>query len=182
MLESSSRRGHTKSSRRDREVAALFDQHYHSLRGLAFVMLGDSAQAEEVVMDAFAKAFSRWALFRKVDNPPAYLRQIVVNLCRSKLRRRKIEQRANLRSHTRATHSGWESQVTDREIDVWSAVQELPERQRACVVLRYLEDLTEQQISEVLECPLGTVKSTLARARSQLEKSLGEGVSNERSR
>jgi DNA-directed RNA polymerase specialized sigma24 family protein len=44
------------ASRRDREVAALFDHHYVTLRGLTFVMLGNSSQAEEVDMDAFAKA------------------------------------------------------------------------------------------------------------------------------
>jgi DNA-directed RNA polymerase specialized sigma24 family protein len=58
------------ASRRERELSALFDEHYGRLRGLAFVLLGDRHAAEEVVMDAFAKAFSSWGLFRRVERPP----------------------------------------------------------------------------------------------------------------
>jgi RNA polymerase sigma factor (sigma-70 family) len=58
-------------------------------------------------------------------------------------------------------------------MDVWSAVTKLPDRQRVCVVLRYMEDLTEPEIAEVLDCPVGTVKSQLSRGRAKLARLLG---------
>jgi RNA polymerase sigma-70 factor (sigma-E family) len=167
------------SHRRDREVAELFDQNYTRLRGLAFVMLGDSALAEEIVMEAFAKACASWRRFSRTDWPPAYLRQMVVNLCRSKIRRQRIESRVNVLTHhaEQVRPPEWEPARSDVQLDLWDAVRKLPERQRACVVLRYLEDLPEAHIAEILQCSIGTVKSQLHRARQGLEKALGADAS-----
>lgn len=154
----------------ERDFAVLFDRHYRSLRGLAFVMLGDPARAEEIVMEAYLKAFSGWSRFSHVDHPHAYLRQIVVNLCRSKFRREKVELRVNAIAH-RDAEMRWEPGI-DLRLDLWAAVRKLPERQRACVVLRYLEDMTEREIADALECSIGTVKSQLSKARTKLEREL----------
>jgi RNA polymerase sigma-70 factor (sigma-E family) len=133
-------------------------------------MLGDAARAEEVVMEAYLKAFSGWGRLRTIDHPNAYLRQIVVNLCRSKFRREKVELRVNALVHRR-DEGQWEPECELR-MDLWAAVRKLPERQRACVVLRYLEDMTEREIADALECSIGTVKSQLAKARTKLEREL----------
>ncbi|MEA2461556.1 MAG: hypothetical protein QOH90_1733 [Actinomycetota bacterium] len=162
------------SRQRDRQVARLFDDSYRSLRGLAFVMLGDASAAEEVVMEAFEKAFSGWNRFRSLEHPHAYLRQIVVNLCRSRFRRQKVEGRVNA-----LVHRGERAPAPpdhESRLDLWAAVRELPERQRACVVLRYLEDMQEQEVADVLDCSVGTVKSQLFKARAKLERALGEGA------
>lgn len=156
--------------RRERELTALFDQHYRSLRGLAFIMLGDAARSEEVVMEAFVKAFTGWSRFKRVDHPHAYLRQIVVNLCRSRFRRDQVEQRVNALVH-RSDEMAWQPE-RELRMDLWAAVGRLPERQRACVVLRYLEDMTEREIADVLECSVGTVKSQLHKAKAKLEREL----------
>lgn len=149
----------------------LFDQHYRSLRGLAFVMLGDAARAEEIVSEAYLKAFSLWGRVRLMDHPHAYLRQIVVNLCRAKFRREKVELKVNAlvyRSDTAEWMPG-----SEMRMDLWAAVRKLPDRQRACVVLRYLEDMSEAEIADTLECSVGTVKSQLFKARAKLERELG---------
>ncbi len=159
------------SKEHEREFELLFDRHYRSLRGLAFVMLGDAARAEEIVMEAYLKAFSGWGRLRTMDNPHAYLRQIVVNLCRSKFRREKVELRVNALVHRRE-EARWEP-PQELRMDLWGAVRTLPERQRACVVLRYLEDMTEREIADALECSIGTVKSQLSKARAKLERELG---------
>jgi DNA-directed RNA polymerase specialized sigma24 family protein len=110
---------------RDERIASLFDESYSSLRGLAFVMLGDAAAAEEVVMEAFEKSFSGWNRFRSLDHPKAYLRQIVVNLCRSRFRRQKVEHRVNALVHRGA---GQEIDPDlDAGLDLWAAVRRLPE-------------------------------------------------------
>jgi RNA polymerase sigma-70 factor (sigma-E family) len=159
---------------RDRRIAVLFDESYVKLRGLAFVMLGDASAAEEVVMEAFEKTFSGWNRFRALEHPHAYLRQVVVNLCRSRFRRQKIEHRVNALVH-RGDLQVAEPDVAGR-IDLWAAVRELPERQRACIVLRYLEDLSEIDIAETLDCSTGTVKSQLFKAKAKLGRALGEDV------
>ena len=165
------------ASRRERELSALFDEHYGRLRGLAFVMLGDKHAAEEVVMDAFAKAFSSWGLFRRVESPAPYLRKIVVNMCRGRIRRRSIEHRVNALAHRRGElrPPDWDPARSERRLDVWAAVRSLPERQRACVVLRYLEDMTESEIADALGCAVGTVKSQMFRARQTLAGLLDVG-------
>jgi len=160
--------------RREDAILNLFDQQYTRLRGLAYVMLGDSGLAEEVVMEAFAKVFSIWPRFRRTDSPAAYLRQVVVNMSRGKLRRRRVESRAGALLHGRSQSRApdWEAGRSDADIDVWRAVGTLPERQRACVALRYLEDMTEREIAETLDCSVGTVKSQLSRARKRLAEIL----------
>lgn len=159
---------------RDRLLTALFIDHYDPLRRLAFVMMGDGPQAEEIVMEAFAKATSKWALVSNADHPAAYMRQIVVNLCRSKIRRHVLERKVGELFKRR------DEDIVDRtaehygmDIDIWKAVQALPERQRTVVVLRYLEDLSEPEIAALVDLPVGTVKSQLSRARTKLSEKLG---------
>lgn len=160
---------------RDRQVSELFSTHYDSFRSLAFLLMGDRGYAEEVVMDVFAKALSRWMLFRGLEEPPSYMRRMVINECRSRMRRRSIEHRVNqlFHRHQEDERNRWPQMSPDR-LDVWKAVRRLPHRQRACIVLRYQEDLSEAEIADVLDCPLGTVKSQLSRARAKLAEDLGD--------
>lgn len=164
---------------RDRDVAALFDRHYAPLCRLAFVILGDAALAEEIVMDALLKTYTGWGRIRDLDRSDAYLKRAVVNLCRSKIRRKTVESRVNEVTHHRESLRvpDWDPERHETSRLVWAAVKTLPERQRAAVVLRYFEDLPEAQIAEVLECSVGTVKSQLSKARSKLEKQLGTSLS-----
>lgn len=160
---------------RDETIALLFDQHYPRLRSIAYALLGDAQAAEEVASDVFVKAFSGWRRFRTVEYPPSYLRQMVVNACRGRIRRQRIELRVNAISH-RMQQSDPTSVETSSVLDqpVLDAVRRLPERQRACVVLRYLEDMSEAQVAQILDCSAGTVKSQLSKARARLQKELSQ--------
>lgn len=160
---------------RDREIAALFDHHYGPMCRLAYVILGDTAVAEELVMEAFLKTFSGWWRIRDRARIDAYLRRAVVNLCRSRIRRKAIESRVNATFHSRdqVTTPAWDPERHETSRLVWKAVQGLPERQRAAVVLRYFEDLPEAEIAEALQCSVGTVKSQLSKARAKLGRALG---------
>ena len=157
----------------EQEVAALFRRHYTPMCRLAYVILADAHVAEEVVMDALLKTFSGWGRIRDAASTEAYLRRAVVNGCRSKIRRKAVESRAAvvIKNRMRAPDE-WADLGTDTRREVWQAVQRLPERQRACVVLRYFEDLPETEIAELMECSVGTVKSQLHKARARLEKTL----------
>ena len=159
---------------RQRELSELFYDEYRGLWSLAYAILGDPHAAEEIAMEAFVKAYSSWGRLRRMDWPGGYLRKIVVNLSRSKLRRRIVELRVNALSHRgpEAADPSWDDARSDARIDVLSSLRDLPPRQSACIVLRYMEDMTLAEIAAVLDCSVGTVKSHLFRARRTLESAL----------
>lgn len=146
-------------------VDELYEQRYVRLVRLAFLLTGDNAVAQELVQDAFiALEQSK----EPVLNPAGYLRQVVVNRCRSWARRRGVEQRALPLFVVRAG----EPDQTDR-LAVKAALDRLTDRQRAAVVLRYYDDCTEQQIAALLGCRPGTVKSLLSRGLAVMKEELG---------
>jgi RNA polymerase sigma-70 factor (sigma-E family) len=155
---------------REERITALFDRHYHRLCGLACAIIGDFDLAEEIVMEAIVKTYTGWGRIRDVDKADVYLRRSVVNLCRSRIRRKVLERRTN------ETISGWEEETAgrwDQDLHenarlVWEAVRDLPVRQRACIVLFYMEDMSETQIAEIMDCSTATVRSQLSRARTKL--------------
>lgn len=155
---------------RDRRISALFDQHYDRLCGLAAVILGDADLAEEIVMEAMAKTFTGWGRIRNQERADAYLRRAVINLCRSRIRRKTLEKRVNetVSGWERLRPAAWDASLHETARVVWNAVRELPVRQRACVVMFYMDDLSESQIAEALDCSTGTVRSQLSRARDKL--------------
>lgn len=159
------------ATERSREFSAVFYEEYPRLWAVAFAMLGDADLAEETVMETFSMAFSAWGRVQRAENRSAYLRKILLNLCRSRWRRRGIEQRVNALVHGRNEREQmpeWVSRNSDARLDMWSALAQLPGRQRACIVLRYYGDMTDEQVAETLQCSVGTVKSHLFRARKAL--------------
>jgi RNA polymerase sigma-70 factor (sigma-E family) len=158
---------------RDERIRALFEDHYAGLCRLAYLIVGDAAQAEELVMDAFVRTFVGWRRIRDLERADRYLRRAVVNLSRSKNRRRHTEERSGSEDQPTMTFS-LGTDPEDARV-VWNAVPALPHRQRAAVVLRYYEDLPEADIADALGCSVGTVKSQLSKARATLARSL-EGV------
>jgi RNA polymerase sigma factor (sigma-70 family) len=128
---------------------------------LARMILGWAGEAEEVAQEAFIRVHERWA---SLDRPDAFLYTATVNLCRSLLRRRAVERR-----HRAADPITVGEPAVD---ETWQAVQKLPFRQRAVLVLRYYADLPESEIAEILDCRIGTVKSARHRALRTLRKDL----------
>ena len=162
-------------SERAQDVAAWFDSNYRQLWSIAFAMLGDSHLAEEVTMETFVKAFSSWRSVRGLDYPTGYLKKILLNLCRSKLRRRAIEYRVNALVHRdNEGRTDGENERVDIHMYVWNALAKLSPMQRACVVLRYFDEMSEPEVATTLDCSVGTVKSHLFRARRSLQKTLTE--------
>lgn len=152
-------------------IARLFDENFVSLRRLAFALVGEATAAEEIAQESFVRLYASWRRLDRIDHAPSFLRRIVVNLCRSRGRRFAVSQR--LDPLLRGPSSVDQPDVALR-LDVWTALRSLPQRQRACAVLRYLEDLTEPEIGELLGCSVGTVKSQLHKARQKLGPLLRE--------
>lgn len=127
---------------------------------LAYLLVDTNELAEEAVQEAFAAAYSKWS---RVENPDAYLRVSVINWCRKVQRRRRLVRRTA--QPTVETSALGADHVAD-------VVRALPSPMKEMVVLRYYLQLSEPEISEALGIALGTVKSTLHRARAQIKKEL----------
>jgi RNA polymerase sigma-70 factor (sigma-E family) len=143
-----------------------FDAFYRSRWGptvrLAHAVVGSRAVAEEITQEAFLRVHEKWAT---LDNRDAYLRTVLLNLARTRLRRSKLEL-------TRFPPPAPDSQPEPEFDETWQAVNRLPFRQRAVLALRYYADLPEAEIAQLLECRIGTVKSAHHRALAALRKEL----------
>jgi len=151
-------------------LEALFLEHYGGFCRLAALLLDDASAAEEVVQEAFLRTFSSWWRVRQPERAQYYVRAAVVNLSRSRLRRRNSEEAGN-RASWRDPAEG-RDEATEDAMVVLEAVRALPLRQREAVVLRYYADLSERDVATALGCSVGTVKSQLARARATLAERL----------
>src|SRR4029078_1516466 len=131
---------------------------------LAYLLTGDRLVAEDIVQAAFVKLAGRLAHLRDPGAFDTYLRRTVVNLSRSYWRRKKVEG-ADLKREKgaiRAEGVAGGSSIVDREL-LWRAMAGLTERQRAAIVLRFYEDLSEADVAEILRCRPGTAKSLVSR-------------------
>ena len=160
----------------DDPLAALHRDHYTPLVRLASVVLGDSGLAEQIVQDAFVKLAVRRGGLRRIDNPPAYLRSMVLNGCRSHLRHRRVGDRYDARRTVAVAVPTPEAEALARaEKDrMVAALRRLPERQREALVLRYYLDLPEAEIAAAMRVSPGSVKTHLHRGLAALANQLGE--------
>ena len=154
--------------RREGRLAELYSRHAGDVLRLAFLLTGDRHAAEDIVQDAFVRLFGRFHDLRSPDVFEAYLRRSVVNLSRDRARRLKLERDHAMRvTDPPCDHSGVGGRFGDRET-IRAALQGLPHRQRAALVLRFYVDISEQQTAETLQCSVPAVKSLVARATASL--------------
>jgi RNA polymerase sigma-70 factor (sigma-E family) len=139
---------------------------------LAYFLSGDRETAQDLVQDAFVKVAGRFAHLRTPDASDAYLRRTIVNLFTSQLRRRRLERAHLARERGAAAHPHVDDDPALRD-EVWRALGTLPARQRAAVVLRYYEDLSEQETAEVLRCSVGAANQLVARGMAALRDHIG---------
>jgi RNA polymerase sigma-70 factor (sigma-E family) len=154
---------------RDATLSALHREHYRSLVRLACVLLDEQGAGEEVVQEAFVRVHRSWD---RVDQPLTYLRATVLNLARSRMRRRLVARR-RVEPIVRPAMSA-EDQVVllaDHQ-EVLDAVRALPRRQRECLVLRYYLELSEAEIASTLGISNGSVKSHSHRGLAAVEARL----------
>lgn len=151
----------------------------------AWFLTGDAAVAEELVQETLTRMYVVWTR-RKVarSDPTAYARRVLVNLNIDRWRRRRREvvtdtppETEPLRSPASASGAAGapvDQAGTDR-VDLVRALQQLPERERQVVVLRFYADLSERQVADELAVSLGTVKSSGSRGLARLRDLMSEG-------
>jgi RNA polymerase sigma factor (sigma-70 family) len=156
----------------DDRYRLVFEAHRTAVFRLAAMLTGNRFVAEEVSADVFARVLPK---FRRGDVTDAlpYLRRAVVNEVRSRHRRHGHEQRAM----ARVGHSAAPPQPVDRlelREPLLVALTALPIRQRAVVVLRYHDDLSEAEVARIMGTSLGTVKTQASRGLNNLRRLLEE--------
>jgi RNA polymerase sigma-70 factor (sigma-E family) len=153
-------------------LETLYRAHASGALRLGYLLTGDRALAEDLVQDAFVKVLGRFHDLRNKDAFWWYLRRTIVNLSTSHFRRRRVERAWLERQHLEEVAPVSED-MGDRE-RLREALMKLRPDQRAAIVLRYYEDLTEADTAEALGVPVGTVKSMVSRGMDRLRGELGE--------
>lgn len=144
-----------------------------SLYRRAFLLAGNHADAEDLAQQTLIKAHGDWSRVSRSDVPDAYVRRILLNTFlsskRPKGRRLELLVGDDAPEPVSPVMAGPEDRMA-----LWPHVRLLPPRQRAVIVLRYYEQLSEAEIADVLECSRGNVKSTAHRALQNLRTALGQ--------
>ncbi len=143
-----------------------------SLLRLGRALTGSDQAGADLVQDALERTLVRWGRIES-DDPEGYVRRVMVTRNISLWRRVRRE-----RLTAEVPETAYEDPVGDPAL--WAALAELPPRQRAVIVLRYYEDLTEVQTADALEVSVGTVKSQASRAMAKLRTLLAERTGDAR--
>ena len=141
-----------------------------SLYRLAYLLTASPTAAEDLLQTTFEKAYASWPRISRMAFPEAYMRRMLTNALVSSRRRAWLRE-VSSDSIPDVPVDTVDVGVLDRSL-LWPLVCALPVRQRAVIVLRYYEDLTEAQIADVLNCAPGTVKSQTSAAMKALRRAL----------
>lgn len=150
------------------QLGEWFAAEYEPLLRFAYFLTGDAAAAEDLVQDAFVRLYRA---DRRIEEAGfrAYARRTIANLHRSRFRRIVVERRV-----LGGAHRSPDAHLPEPTDHVWQAILALPRGQRACIALRFYEDMSEQEIANTLGVSVGTVKTQLHRAMQRLRDALGE--------
>ena len=149
----------------------LYVGQFASLVRLAALLLDEPAACEDVVQEAYIRVVAARGRLRDPEAALAYLRQTVVNLSRSALRRRLVATRYLARTSSPTAGGDSLGDLVERAAHD-RALRQLPSRQREAVALRYYADLTEAQTAAVMGCSVGNVKSQTSRGLARLAELL----------
>lgn len=142
------------------DLVEIYERRYVDFVRLAYLLVGRAAVAEELTQDTFIAVHAAWG---GIERPEAYLRSALMNRCRSWFRRLEVEQR----------HAPVPEAVEDLGADeLWDALNRLPYRRRAAIVLRFYEDLPDSEIASMLGCRQATVRTAIHRGLAQLRKEI----------
>ncbi|HXT91642.1 MAG TPA: SigE family RNA polymerase sigma factor [Trebonia sp.] len=159
-------------SGRDEEFREFMRNRASTLHQSAYLLCGDWHLAHDLVQDTLVKAYQHWPRVRHADSPDAYVRRILLNEARGRWRRRERVMPVPRFTEEREPATPDATDEIARRAGLQQALLALPLRQRATIVLRYLEGLSERETAAVLGCSEGTVKSQSARALVSLKSFL----------
>ncbi len=162
----------------------IVEIYKNSVYQLCFRMLGNRHEAEDVAQEAFLRAYVNIKTFNQDLKFSTWLFRIATNLCIDRLRKKKPDyyldaevagtEGLTMYSQIPSDHSLPETELESLELQetVQKEILKLPEKYRSAIVLKYIEDLSLNEISEILNLPLGTVKTRIHRGREALRQQL----------
>jgi RNA polymerase sigma-70 factor (sigma-E family) len=142
-----------------------------ALHRLAYLLTASRPAAEDLLQTALMKTYVKWARVKGLESPDGYVRKTMVNALISETRRPWRGREAPWHDPPEIPVEPIDSAVLDHAM-LWPLICALPARQRAVVVLRYYEDLSEEEIAAALGCARGTVKSQASDALRSLKRGL----------
>lgn len=151
---------------RDQAFSEFVETTAAGLRRTAYLVCGDWHRADDAVQDALYRLYVHWSRVQRAGDPQAYARRAVVNAAVDGTRRPWRREHAAAAVPDSALPD-MSSGISDRD-EVLTALSSIGPRQRACLVLRFYEDLSVDQTAEILGCSAGTVKSQTSRALDHL--------------
>jgi RNA polymerase sigma-70 factor (sigma-E family) len=170
--------GLSRSERRRAEFHQFVTESSAALLRTAYLVAWDLTDAEDLVQDCLVVIARRWPRVRSMDHPHAYARRVLINLAldgSAKRSRRRRELDPGDDAGLEQIPDGASEralQTVDVRGELIAALATLPPRQRAVLVLRYFEDLSEAETARVMGCSVGTVKSTASRGLARLQTAL----------
>jgi RNA polymerase sigma-70 factor (sigma-E family) len=144
-----------------------------ALHRAAYLMVGEVSLAQDLVQEALVKTYAAWPRLRHKGNAEAYCRKAITTTAITWFRRKGWQNERPEGVLPERPTTGHEDGAVQSEW-LWSCLQRLPVRQRAAIVLRYYEDLTEAQTAEAMGCAVGTVKSQVSAGLTKLREQLGD--------
>ena len=159
------------------EFASWYREQHPRVLGALTIVAGSTDVAADATAEAFVRAYERWDRVRAMESPGGWLYRVALNVVRRRARRlgteRDLLRRVVLRA---APPDPASSAPSSLEPEVWEAVRALPDRQRTAIVLRYVLDLPEAEMAELMGVTRGAVSSYLTTARRRLAIRLGPDV------
>jgi RNA polymerase sigma-70 factor (ECF subfamily) len=155
----------------------FYAREFRRVVALAYVLSGSQTGAEDLAQEGFLAAYRHWERVRRHPNPEAWVRRVVSNRAVSTWRRRMAEAKAVMR--LTGGSAGPPEEMDPAATEVWGHVRRLPRRQAQSLALRYLDDLSVDEIADVLQCSPGSVKQHLHRGERALARRLGEEGSDD---
>ncbi|NJC69376.1 SigE family RNA polymerase sigma factor [Planosporangium thailandense] len=156
----------------EREFRDFVAARSTALLRTAYLLSGDWGAAEDLLQVSLTKTYLAWRRIERIEAVEPYARKVLVNTATSWWRRRWHGERPTEVLPERAISDGLDARL-ERDA-LWAHVKELPARQRAVLVLRFYEDLSEVDTAALLGVSVGTVKSQCSRALATLRRRLGE--------
>lgn len=163
------------------DIVSLYQ---HKLYQICYRMLSNRQEAEDIAQEAFVRAFTNLHTFDQKRKFSTWLYRIATNLCIDRIRKKKPDyyldaevsgtDGLNMYSNIAIDEKLPEEKVEQMELQdrIQYEISRLPDKYRSVIVLKYIEELSLKEISDILEMPLGTVKTRIHRGREALRKQL----------
>ena len=164
----------------ERAFRALAGRHLPAMLGLARRILGNAADAEDVAQEAMLRVWTHAPRWRPLAAFRTWLTRVVVNLCLDRKRKAPwVELEAAGEITDPAPLAGESAEAAEREQRLTVAIADLPERQRAAIVLSYTEGMSNAQVAEILDTTVSAVETLLVRGKQNLRRALADVIDGE---